>query len=189
VKLVELFADTFILRDEQWESSCQLLSPHRCESMSAEAECVTKALALRTQSGSREQAQSGSLAVAFVSTAFAERAAGRFGMVCFLFPLIEPDRRISRIRLSEKVSRFRPRKAAGPSSKFDKAQHLMQGSNGKLLSCLPSQFVPGAQPLSQPLASMSFDSEVTAKTAYPVAGLTPPWAGRPCPNLNRNRPA
>jgi hypothetical protein len=111
--------------------------------MSAEAECVTKALALRTQSGSREQAQGDSLPVAFVSTAFAERAAGRLGMVCFLFPLIEPDRRISRIRLSEKVSQFRPRKAAGPSSKFDKAQHLMQGSNGKLLSCLPSQFVPG----------------------------------------------
>jgi hypothetical protein len=47
----------------------------------------------------------------------------------FLFPLIEPDRRISRIRLSEKVSRSRPRKAACPSSKFDKAQHLMQGSD------------------------------------------------------------
>jgi hypothetical protein len=49
--------------------------------------------------------------------------------LCFLFPLIEPDRRISRIRLSEKGSRFRPRKAACPSSKFDKAQHLMQGDN------------------------------------------------------------
>ena len=49
--------------------------------------------------------------------------------LCFLFPFIEPDRRISRIRLSEKVSRFRPRKAACPSSKFDKARHLMQGSN------------------------------------------------------------
>jgi hypothetical protein len=43
--------------------------------------------------------------------------------------LIEPDRRISRIRLSEKGSRFRPRKAACSSSKFDKAQHLMQGGN------------------------------------------------------------
>ena len=37
-----------------------------------------------------------------------------------VFPLIESDKRISRIRLSEKVSRFRPRKAACPSSKFDK---------------------------------------------------------------------
>ena len=49
--------------------------------------------------------------------------------LCFLFPLVEPDRRISRIRLSEKGSRSRPRKAACPSSKFDKAQHLMQGSD------------------------------------------------------------
>ena len=79
---------------------------------------------------------------------------------CFLFPLIELDRRVSRIQLSEKVSRFRPRKAACPSGKFDKAQHLMQGSNGKLLGCLPSYLVLGAQPLSQPLASMSFDSSI-----------------------------
>ena len=40
----------------------------------------------------------------------------------FLFPLIEPDRRISRIRLSEKGSRVRPRKAAGPSSFADWSQ-------------------------------------------------------------------
>src|SRR5689334_23819092 len=76
--------------------------------------------------------------------------------LCFLFPLIEPDRRISRIRLSEKGSRFRPRKATCASSKLDKAQHLMQGGNGELLGCLPAQLVLGAQPLSQPLASMSF---------------------------------
>jgi hypothetical protein len=43
--------------------------------------------------------------------------------------LIELDRRVSRIQLSEKVSRGRPRKAACSSGKFDKAQHLMQGSN------------------------------------------------------------
>jgi hypothetical protein len=67
---------------------------------------------------------------------------------CFLFPLIELDRRVSRIQLSEKVSRGRPRKAACPSGKFDKAQHLMQGSNGKLLGCLPAQLVLGAQPLA-----------------------------------------
>ena len=67
---------------------------------------------------------------------------------CFLFPLIELDGHISCIQLSEKVSRFRPRKAACPSGKFDKAQHLMQGSNGELLGCLPSQLVLGAQPLA-----------------------------------------
>jgi len=34
-------------------------------------------------------------------------------------PLIEPDRRISRIRLSEKSSRGRPREVAGPLGKPD----------------------------------------------------------------------
>ena len=36
----------------------------------------------------------------------------------------------------------------------------MQGGNGELLGCLPAQFVLGAQPLSQPLASMSFDRSI-----------------------------
>jgi hypothetical protein len=35
----------------------------------------------------------------------------------FHISLIEPDRRISRIRLSEKVSRCRPREVARPGSK------------------------------------------------------------------------
>ncbi len=79
--------------------------------------------------------------------AFAASPQSGLAWLCFLFPLIEPDRRMSRIRLSEKGSRFRPRKAACPSSKFDKAQHLMQGGNWKLLSCLPSQLVLGTQPV------------------------------------------
>ncbi len=66
----------------------------------------------------------GSLPVA-IDGAFATPPQSGLTWFCFLFPLIEPDRRISRIRLSEKSSRFRPRKAACPSSKFDKAQHLM----------------------------------------------------------------
>ena len=37
---------------------------------------------------------------------------------------------------------------------------MMQGGNRKLLGCLPSQRVLGAQPLSQPLASMSFDGSI-----------------------------
>src|SRR5215469_2480041 len=40
-------------------------------------------------------------------------------------------------------SRSRPRKAACPSCKFDKTQHLMQGSNRELLGCLPLQLVLG----------------------------------------------
>jgi hypothetical protein len=83
-----------------------------------------------SEMGSRvENRRSGfSLPVA-VDRPFAPSPQSGLAWLCFLFSLIEPDRRISRIRLSEKVSRLRPRKAARPSSKFDKAQHLMQGSD------------------------------------------------------------
>jgi len=42
----------------------------------------------------------------------------------FHIPLIEPDVRYSRIRLSEKASRFRPRKAACPLSKPNQTGEL-----------------------------------------------------------------
>jgi hypothetical protein len=80
-------------------------------------------------SGVENRRSSGSLPVAFEALLSQSAPQSGLAWLCFLFSLIEPDRRISRIRLSEKVSRFRPRKAACPSSKFDKAQHLMQGSD------------------------------------------------------------
>ena len=43
---------------------------------------------------------------------FVCRCLNSLTMLRFHLPLIEPDRRISRIRLSEKDSRVRPRKAA-----------------------------------------------------------------------------
>jgi hypothetical protein len=48
---------------------------------------------------------------------------------CFRFhiPLIEPDMRISRVRLSEKGSRCRPREIARPLAKADEAQHVAEG--------------------------------------------------------------
>jgi hypothetical protein len=45
----------------------------------------------------------------------------------FHTPLIEPDRRFSRIRLSEKSSRGRPREAASPRCEADQTQLIMQG--------------------------------------------------------------
>jgi len=48
---------------------------------------------------------------------------------CFRFhiPLIEPDMRISRFRLSEKGSRCRPREIARPLGDADETQHVVQG--------------------------------------------------------------
>ena len=46
---------------------------------------------------------------------------------CFRFhiPLIEPDVRISRFRLSEKGSRCRPREIARPLGKADETHHVV----------------------------------------------------------------
>ncbi len=49
---------------------------------------------------------SGSLPVAICGWAFASPPQSGLAWRCFLFPLIEPDRRFSRIRLSEKTHVF-----------------------------------------------------------------------------------
>ena len=64
---------------------------------------------------------------------------------CFRFhtPLIEPDVRICRIRLSEKVSRCRPRETTRPHCEADEAQHFVQGGFGKPSDPRPDHFVFG----------------------------------------------
>jgi hypothetical protein len=81
---------------------------------------------------------------------------------CFRFhiPLIEPDVRISRFRLSEKGSRRRPREAARPLGNADETQHIVQGCLGKPLGPRPNLFVLGTQPLTQPLASVLFHRSI-----------------------------
>jgi len=77
--------------------------------------------------GGVENRRSGvSLPVAH-NAAFAVSPQSGLAWLCFLFPLIEPNRRVSRIRLSEKVSRGRPRKAGCPRTKLDEPKLLMQG--------------------------------------------------------------
>jgi hypothetical protein len=49
----------------------------------------------------------------------------------FHSPLIEPDGPISGIRLSDKNSRLRPRKALGSSGQADQSQHVVQVLIGK----------------------------------------------------------
>ena len=72
----------------------------------------------------------------------------------FHAPLIEPDRRISRIRLTEETSRFRPRKAVRSLSKANKTKPVVQDCCRKSPSCRPCHFVFGTQPLTQPLAGV-----------------------------------
>jgi hypothetical protein len=67
--------------------------------------------------------------------------------VRFHIPLIEPDVRISRFRLSEKGSRSRPREIMGPLAKADEPQHVVQGCLRKTLGPR-HRFVLGTQPLT-----------------------------------------
>ena len=80
--------------------------------------------------------------------------------VRFHIPRIEPDLRNDRIRLSEKVSRCRPRKTAGPFSETDQAQSFMENDVRELLGRLPRNTVLATQPLAQPLASMTVHGSV-----------------------------
>ena len=75
---------------------------------------------------------------------------------CFLFPLIELDRRISCIQLSEKGSRPCPRKADGASSKTNQPKLVVQELIGVPFGTCSLPFMFGAQPLAKPAASVSF---------------------------------
>ena len=74
-------------------------------------------------------------------------------MLRFHTPLIEPDRRISRIRLSEKAHECRPRKAGGRAVKAGPDQTPRAGRRpDNSLGSRARHFVLGAQPLAQPPA-------------------------------------
>ena len=94
--------------------------------------------------------------------------------LCFLFPLIEPNRRVSRIRLSEKVSRGRPRKADRPPTKLGEPKLLMQGGFRILFGRRPAYLVLGTQPLAQPSTSMSFDRSIGFADGSKTEIVSPP---------------
>jgi hypothetical protein len=57
---------------------------------------------------------------------FVCRCLTNLAVLRFHIPLIEPDGRFSRIRLSEKVSRVRPREVGGLLRQADQAQRIVQ---------------------------------------------------------------
>ena len=61
-----------------------------------------------------------------LSGSFVCRCLTSLTVLRFHIPLIEPDVRISRIRLSEKASRVRPREVGGPPRKADQAKHVVK---------------------------------------------------------------
>ena len=100
-----------------------------------------------------ENRRSGCSLPVAVEGAFAMSPQSGLTWLWFLFPLIEPDRRFSRIRLSEKGSRFCPRKTDGSSIKTNEPKLVVQDLVGVPLgtSSLPSMF--GEQPLAKPSAN------------------------------------
>ena len=78
----------------------------------------------------------------------------------FLFPLIEPDRHISCIRLSEKGSRFRPRKAGGSCSETNEPKLVVQELVRVPLGTCSPPLMFGTQPLAKPSASVSFHCSI-----------------------------
>jgi hypothetical protein len=75
---------------------------------------------------------------------------------CFLFPLIELDKRVSRIQLSEKGSRGCPRKAGGSLCKPSQPKRIVQELVGVPLATSSRPFMFGAQPMAKPAASVFF---------------------------------
>ena len=71
-------------------------------------------------------------------------------MLRFDFPLIEPDVRISRIRLSDKTSRLRPRHVVPKPAQADEPEVPVEVREGISPALAPPDLVLGTQPPAQP---------------------------------------
>ena len=77
------------------------------------------------------------------------------------FPLIEPDVRISRIRLSDQGSRCRTRDVAGQSRELQQTQFPMKVFMGVQIVSQPLMFVLASQPLTEPILGVLIDVAVS----------------------------
>ena len=95
-------------------------------------------------------------------------------MLRFHIPLIKPDVRISRIRLSDKVSRFRPREIACPLTQSLQTQLPVQVLVRKACRASPADLVFGIQPLAEPATHVAVHDGVgrTHRSQTEVVGPT-----------------
>src|ERR1700752_847813 len=91
-----------------------------------------------------------------------------------LQPLIELDRHISCIQLSEKGSRSCPRKADGTSIKTNQPKLVVQEVSGIPLNTSSLPFMFGAQPLAKPSASVSFHCVIGFPNRSQTKVIRPP---------------
>ena len=78
----------------------------------------------------------------------------------FHIPLVEPDMRISRIRLSDKVSCFCPWEVVGAGSPSDQSKRPIQVFVGEPRDSLPSHLLLVAHPPAEPISSVCLDRAV-----------------------------
>src|SRR5262245_26986603 len=75
-------------------------------------------------------------------------------------PLIEPDRRISRTRLSDKESCFRPREGARPHAEPNEPQLLVQSCVREACCLLTLYLMLDTQPLTQPTTHVLIERSI-----------------------------
>jgi len=113
----------------------------------------------------------------------------------FQTPLIEPDGRISRIRLSEKASRRRTREVTRPPLEADQPQHLVQVHVRVAAPAVTLVRVLRAQPLTQPspglLVHRRFlrSPSTKAPSLHPRYGASSVLRAFPSPDAARRRPS
>src|SRR3954471_22708539 len=78
----------------------------------------------------------------------------------FHIPLIEPDMRISRIRLSDKISRLRPRRAAPKSGQTDEPEVPVEVQEWISPASASPDLVFGPQPPAQPHCCIAVERAV-----------------------------
>jgi len=125
---------------------------------------VTKALAIGSGSSAMWRVESRTGAVAVVSrwlvdSAFALSPQSGLAWLCFLFPLIEPDWRISRIRLSEKTHAFAHGRLAFASA-GSPSQHIIERGFREPFVPRSLHLVLVAEPPTQPSADVLIDRAV-----------------------------
>src|SRR6202022_281573 len=80
----------------------------------------------------------------------------------FHIPLIEPDVQISRIRLSDQTSRFRPRAVASPPSQPYESESVVEDRRWIAPASLSALLELGSQPPAQPRSDVAVDRPVRA---------------------------
>ena len=95
-----------------------------------------------------------------VADTFVCRCLTSAAMLRFHLPLIKPDMRISRIRLSDKESRGRTREVARSPLEFNESQGVVHITRGKACGSPSRHLVFPAQPLLEPVSNVAIHDPI-----------------------------